>query len=78
MTDERIDICDVCAGNGKPISGKPCICGGAGTLQAEMQGFRTLALAQDRVINAFRMMLRCTGVSGTMLDTIEKEAMNNA
>jgi len=35
-----MDMCDICAGNGKPISGKPCICGGAGTLLAEMQGFR--------------------------------------
>ena len=34
------DVCSVCAGTGKPISGKPCICGGAGTIYAELQGFR--------------------------------------
>lgn len=33
-------VCSVCAGTGKPVSGKRCICGGAGTQAAELQGFR--------------------------------------
>lgn len=33
-------MCSVCAGRGRPLSGKPCICGGVGTEQAELQGFR--------------------------------------
>ncbi len=33
-------MCSVCAGQGKPVSGKKCICGGAGTQTAEMQGLR--------------------------------------
>lgn len=34
-------FCSVCVGTGKPLSGLPCICGGAGTEDAELQGFRT-------------------------------------
>ncbi len=48
LTDQRSalagqcgpEACSVCAGSGKPVSGKPCICGGVGTEQAELQGFR--------------------------------------
>ena len=36
-----IEVCDCCAGTGKPISGKPCICGGTGTIIGELAGFRT-------------------------------------
>ena len=36
------DPCSCCVG--EPISGKPCICGGAGTKDAELQGFRELCL----------------------------------
>ena len=34
-------FCSLCVGTGKPLSGLPCICGGAGTEDAELQGFRT-------------------------------------
>ena len=36
----RGDACGVCAGTGKPVSGKPCICKGVGTLHAENLGLR--------------------------------------
>ena len=35
---EKQLICNTCAG--KPISGKPCICGGTGTIHGEVQGLR--------------------------------------
>lgn len=34
------NVCNVCAGSGKPTSGLPCICGGVGTEVAELEGFR--------------------------------------
>lgn len=34
------DLCSVCAGTGKPISGLPCICDGIGTQTSEMHGLR--------------------------------------
>jgi len=34
------EVCSVCSGTGKPISGKVCICGGLGTIYAEMDGLR--------------------------------------
>lgn len=33
-------MCSCCAGTGKPVSGLKCVCGGAGTQEAELQGFR--------------------------------------
>jgi hypothetical protein len=33
-------MCGVCGGSGKPTSGLPCICGGAGTEAAELHGLR--------------------------------------
>ena len=36
-----INVCSVCAGEGKPISGGFCICSGKGTQEAEMHGLRT-------------------------------------
>jgi hypothetical protein len=38
MSDEM--DCDVCAGTGKPVSGKPCICGGTGSNIDEKVGLR--------------------------------------
>ena len=35
-----VDVCDCCAGSGKPTSGGKCICGGIGTIYAELAGFR--------------------------------------
>lgn len=32
--------CDVCAGTGQPVSGKPCICGGSGYSHHEKIGLR--------------------------------------
>jgi Lar family restriction alleviation protein len=37
---EQRPPCSVCVGKGVPISGKPCICGGIGTEQAELEGLR--------------------------------------
>lgn len=34
------ELCSVCAGTGKPVSGILCICGGAGTQSAEVRGLR--------------------------------------
>lgn len=46
----RPAMCGVCCGTGKPTSGKPCICGGAGTEQAEMHGLRVaLFEAHDEI-----------------------------
>lgn len=40
--------CSVCVGTGNPGTGNPCICGGAGTQGAEMDGLRRVAYsAQD-------------------------------
>ena len=41
---DHIEACDCCAGTGKPISGKPCICGGTGTIVGELAGFRARVL----------------------------------
>ena len=41
------DVCSVCAGEGAPVSGRPCICGGAGTAGAEMLGLRRSLLAAE-------------------------------
>lgn len=34
------EVCDVCGGDGVPISGKPCICGGSGNSFDEKIGLR--------------------------------------
>jgi hypothetical protein len=44
-----IVMCSVCAGN-KPISGKPCVCGGYGTQQDEMSGLRKEAYELQKII----------------------------
>ena len=68
--------CSVCAGQGKPISGKPCVCGGTGTIYGELQGIRRELIKADRVINAFRLMLSVSGVNTKILDNVEAEARN--
>ncbi len=46
-------MCSVCAGEGKPGSGLPCICGGAGTQSAELEGFRdALYTAENKLHKA--------------------------
>lgn len=42
-----IPMCNVCLGNGRPLSGKPCICGGIGTEQAELDGLRRRVFALE-------------------------------
>lgn len=56
------DVCSVCAGTGKPVSGLPCICGGEGTAYAELQGFRVLTFKQDEEILQLKDKLKhqCT------------------
>jgi hypothetical protein len=49
--------CGVCAGTGTPASGKPCICQGIGTQDAELQGFRELVYEQSADIAALREAL---------------------
>ncbi len=34
------DVCSVCVGTGRPVSGLPCICGGTGSEAAEIAGLR--------------------------------------
>lgn len=44
-----MEACSVCGGTGKPLSGKPCICNGTGSMIHEMVGLRTeLIDARDR------------------------------
>lgn len=40
LARRRDDPCDTCGGTGRPESGRPCICGGAGTGHAEKMGLR--------------------------------------
>lgn len=40
LARRREDPCDTCGGSGVPESGRPCICGGAGTGHAEKVGLR--------------------------------------
>lgn len=45
--------CSACAGTGKPVSGRPCICGGVGTEAAELTGLRReLSTARERADRA--------------------------
>lgn len=44
------DKCDVCIGKGDPGTGKPCICGGAGTLFGAYQGLKM------EMVNAMRQL----------------------
>ncbi len=43
--------CTVCLGTGKPISGKPCICGGGGKAADEVFGLREVVHAQERLLD---------------------------
>jgi hypothetical protein len=48
----RLDnLCDVCGGNGTPISGRPCACGGTGSMRETVAHLRVLALIEqpDRI-----------------------------
>jgi len=45
-------LCGVCCG--EPISGKPCICGGAGTQEAELKGFRELTYDLEEKLHKIR------------------------
>jgi len=48
--NERLVMCSVCAGTGRPISGRPCICEGFGTQEAELQGFRGRVLVLESAL----------------------------
>lgn len=48
----RTPMCNVCAGFPEHISGKGCICGGKGTLQAERDGLRDLVERMRSVVEA--------------------------
>jgi hypothetical protein len=51
------EMCDVCAGTGKPISGKPCICGGEGTSTAERVGLRKRIMQLEYALEAVALAL---------------------
>lgn len=42
--------CDVCCGAGVPVSKKPCICKGTGTVIGELLGFRELVFELENEI----------------------------
>lgn len=46
--------CNVCGGSGKPTSGLPCICGGVGTEQAELEGFRAQCYDLERSLERLK------------------------
>lgn len=44
------ELCGVCAGTGKPVSGLPCICGGSGAQSDELYGLRLeLSRAKEEI-----------------------------
>lgn len=49
--------CSCCIGTGKPISGRPCICGGTGREEDETMGLRRLAHEQEAEIERLRRAL---------------------
>lgn len=49
--------CGVCGGSGKPASGKPCICGGRGTQDGELDGLRQLVFDMQDKINEAKKIL---------------------
>jgi hypothetical protein len=61
------DACDVCAGEGTPISGRPCVCGGSGTHADEVVGLRTLLIHSEALIADYEDVLRRMGMSGGMI-----------
>lgn len=61
------DACDVCAGEGKPISGRPCVCGGSGTHTDEVRGLRTLLHQSEALIADYEDILRRLNMSGGMI-----------
>ena len=48
QSSDTFAYCSVCAGTGQPQSGKPCICGGAGTAVAEAQALREILYDVER------------------------------
>lgn len=62
--------CSVCAGTGKPVSKRPCVCGGSGTIHGEMEGLRQELLASqsrlDKAKNNFEGILNST--TGVIFD----------
>ena len=46
-----MNLCSVCAGEGKPTSGLECVCGGLGTADAEMHGLRMRVLELETLLD---------------------------
>jgi hypothetical protein len=49
---QRDNLCAVCAGTGKPTSGKPCACGGSGKACDEAQGIREMYVKLEQQLAA--------------------------
>lgn len=56
-SDRTAEVCSVCAGEGEPISGRPCICGGHGTLHHEAIGLRLRLIEVQAERNDYIMAL---------------------
>jgi hypothetical protein len=52
---ENWNICGVCVGN--PLTDRPCICGGTGTMDGELQGLRERLYDVDQEIASLRDQL---------------------
>ena len=61
-------ICNVCTG--KPINGRPCICNGAGTKEAELQGLRERVFELESLLKKQEGMVL---VPNTLLDDLERK-----
>lgn len=55
--------CHVCCGDGTPISGLPCICGGSGTHRDEVIGLRTQLSRNLALIATYEAGFKSLGVS---------------
>lgn len=79
-----IPMCSCCAGTGKPVSGLPCICGGHGTQDGELQGFREehydltqkLATAEAALVQAKQDLKREVDLVDSM--TVQRVPVNDA
>ena len=49
---KKENICDVCLGNGKPISGKPCVCNGTGKASVAAHEYRVLMVKAEQELES--------------------------
>jgi hypothetical protein len=63
---EAENLCAVCAGTGKPVSGLPCICGGTGKACDEAQHLR------ERVFDLGARIEKLQAVLRDFIDMIDK------